>query len=304
MMLDTRIGGGRAVLAFLRERYPPLYPIYLALWVIAAECMTVVLTAAPGPWRPTWDTALRVVALIVAGAFLRMVDDLKDRDYDAVHNPTRPVVQGRVTDAELHVAMALTAAVALIVAVTISWVSAVVLAAVIGYGLILWGVELRVARVRREPLLNLIMVCPAQFLVTAFILVGQPGTGAGGRLFAVPVVFTCAFLHVEFARKTSRHVGDADVHSYSQAIGITASAVITWGLGVFAVALELSLAEPWRWSGAWSAVGWLPLVAAVLPCVSAWRFLVRREDEYSSGWPTGFVVVFYLAIILQGLAQH
>ena len=101
---------GTGIRAFLIERYLPVYPIYLTLWVVAVESMTAVVTDSGGPWRPPWDTALKALALVVAGAFLRMVDDQKDLDYDRLHNPTRPLVQGRITHAELRMAMALTGA--------------------------------------------------------------------------------------------------------------------------------------------------------------------------------------------------
>lgn len=75
---------------------------------------------------------MKALALIAAGAFLRMVDDQKDLDYDRLHNPTRPLVQGRITHAELRMAMAWTAAVALVVAAAVSLPAAAVLAAALG----------------------------------------------------------------------------------------------------------------------------------------------------------------------------
>lgn len=275
---------------FLAERYLPVYPVYLTLWVLAVESMTHVLGDAAGPWRPTWDTALKALALIAAGAFLRMVDDLKDLDYDRRHNPSRPLVQGRITTRELQVAMAPTATVALLLAGAVSPVSAAVLAVALGYGLGLWWTESRVGWIRDRPLVNLAVVCPAQFLVTGFIMVGQSGLGVSA--LAVPLVFTSAFLHLEFARKTSRGADDDDPHSYSRVLGATGSAATAWGFGAFAVLLEVGV------TGAR-----LPLVALVLPCVSAWIFLVRKPDEHPRSWPTVFVIVFYLGIVAAGLVH-
>ena len=84
------------------------------------ESMTHVLAGAAGGWRPTWDTALKALALIAAGAFLRMVDDQKDLDYDRRYNPSRPLVQGRISTRELQVAMAPAAMVALLLAAAVS----------------------------------------------------------------------------------------------------------------------------------------------------------------------------------------
>src|SRR6476619_445258 len=135
MTVSERTGGIRA---FLVERYLPVYPIYLTLWVVAVESMTAVVTDSAGPWHPTWDTALKAAALIAAGAFLRMVDDQKDLDYDRVHNPLRPLVQGRITGRELQRAMWPAAGAALLPAVLVSVPAAAILAAALGYGLVLW----------------------------------------------------------------------------------------------------------------------------------------------------------------------
>lgn len=282
------------IFGFLVERFLPVYPIYLTLWVAAVEAMMVVLTAT-GPWRPDWDTGWKVLALIAAGAFLRMVDDQKDLPYDTVHNPDRPLVQGRVTAGQLRRAMVVAAAGALACAAVVSAASAAVLAAALAYGLALWWVEIDVPRVRDNPLLNLAAVCPAQFLVTGFIMVGtviDPGPG-WWRMIAVPVVFTAAFLHLEFARKTSRTPAVGDPHSYSSVLGATPSAVVALAFGVGSVLLATIL------------IGVGPALAAiVLPLVSAALFFGRRTVDHSRSWPTVFVIVFYLAIIIQGLLHQ
>ena len=45
-------------------------------------------------------------------------------------------------------------------------------------------------------------------------------------------------------------------------------------------------------------------LAAVLPCISAWMFFVRRVDSHPRSFPMVFVIVFYLSIVAQGLAYH
>jgi 4-hydroxybenzoate polyprenyltransferase len=285
MTVTERRGG---IGAYLAERYLPVYPLYLTLWVVAAESMTVILSKEAGPWRPSWDTLFKVVALIAAGAFLRMVDDQKDLAYDRMHNPSRPLVQGRISGRELQQAMWAAAALAMAFALMVSPPAAAVLAAALGYGLVLWWAEPRVAWIRDNPLANLAVVCPAQFLVTGFIMVGQPGLDL--RAIAVPLVFTSAFLHLEFARKTSRSADADDPHSYSQVIGPTASALIALGFGVFAVLLEILVTGIW-----------LALATVALPLVSAWIFFARRPDDHPRSWPTFFVIAFYLSILVQGL---
>jgi hypothetical protein len=69
------------------------------------------------------------------------------------------------------------------------------------------------------------------------------------------------------------------------------------------VALELLITKPWNWTGDWWPIAWLPLAAAVLPCISAWTFFVRRVSDHPRNLPTAFVIVFYLCIVGQGLVH-
>ncbi|MGU3501332.1 hypothetical protein [Mycobacterium sp. C31M] len=270
------------VRSFLVQRYLSVYPIYLTLWVVAVECVT-----AAGRWRPDWHTAATILALIAAGAFLRMVDDQKDLDYDTVHNPDRPLVTGSVTVGQLRRAMLPCAVGALGFAALVSVPAALVLAAALGYGLLLWWAESNVPRLRDNPLLNLTAVIPAQFLVTAFIMLGEPGVAnmPWWHRLAVPVIFTAAFLHLEFARKTSRVAGD-DPHSYARLLGATPSAWVALAFAVLAVVLaRCPLA--------------VPLLA--LPLASTWIFLRHRPVAHPTGLSTAFVVLFYLALTVDGL---
>jgi len=300
MTVLRRTGG---IGAFLVERCLPVYPIYLALWVVAVESMIVVIGHSAGPWRPSWDTALKILALNAAGAFLRMVDDQKDLDYDTVHNPDRPLVQGRITTRELRVAMVPAAVVAVALGAAVSVWTAVLVALILGYSLLLWCAESRVRTVRDNPIVNLIAVCPAQFLATGFAMTGQPGVGDASwmQLAAVPLVFTATILHVELARKTTRVADATDLRSYSQVIGPTASGALVCLVGLFAVFVEVVLTTPWNWAGHWWPIAWLPLVAAVMPCISAWTFFVKRASVHPRGLPTAFVIVLYLTILGQGL---
>jgi 4-hydroxybenzoate polyprenyltransferase len=297
---------GRGITAFLIERCLPVYPVFLTLWVFAVESITVVLGGSAGPWRPSWDTPMKVLALVAAGAFLRMVDDQKDLDYDRYHHPTRPLVQGRVTTRQLRTAMVPAAAMALVLAGAVSLWALILLAAALSYSVALWWTETKVGVVRDNALVNLGAVCPIQFLVTGFSMTGEPGVGnaAWWRLALVPVVFTSAFLHVEIARKTTRvpDVGDtADRHSYSELIGANASAVMACGFGLFAVLAELLVTSPWSSASPGWSVAWLPLATAALPLASAWRFTRSGMREHPQVLPTVFVIVFYLSIIAQGL---
>ena len=293
--------------AFLVERCLPVYPILLTLWVFAVESITVGVSGATASWRPSGETALKVLALMAAGAFLRMVDDQKDLDYDRIHHPTRPLVQGRVTSRELRTAMLPAAVVALILAAAVSAWAVILLAAVLACSLALWWAESRAEVLRDNAIANLAAVCPVQFLITGFAMTGPTGVGEAPwwRIALVPVVFTSALLHAEIARKAPAPagLGPPDRHSYSELIGATASAALACGFGLFAVLTEVLVTRPWSWADEGWPTAWLPLATAVLPLVSGWVFLRGGRRDHPQALPAVFVVAFFLSIIGQGLGH-
>lgn len=289
------------VTGFLVERCLPVYPVLLTLWVCAAESLTSVIVDS-GPWRPSAHTAIKVVTLLAAGAFLRMADDQKDLDYDRRHHPTRPLVRGSVTVGRLRAAMIPAAAAALATAAALSPWSLALMAAVLVYGLALWRAEAVAPLLRDNALANLAAACPVQFLITGFAMTGVPGLGdaPGRRLALVPVVFTCALLHAEIARKTDRHPGpaSADRHSYSALMGPTASAGIACGFGIIAVGAELLASTPWNQA---RPLGWLPLATVALPLLAWWRFRRTAGPDFPRVLPTVFVLALLLSVVAQGL---
>lgn len=298
----------RGVTAFIVERCLPVYPILLTLWVCAAESMTTVLGGSIGPWRPSWDTAVKVLALMAAGVFMRMVDDQKDLDYDRSHHQDRPLVEGRVTPGELRRAMVPAAVIALACAAAVSPISVAFIAGALTYSVSLWWAETRFALLRDNAIANLAAVWPMQFLVTGFSMTPQAGGGdiPSWQLVAVPLVFTSALLHAEIARKTTRSTslerGVPDHHSYSDLIGFAASVLIASCFGLFAVFLDLLVTKPWAWAGPRWPIAWLPLATAIFPLLSARTFLVSGKKRPES-LPTLFVVSFFLSLIAQGLVR-
>lgn len=290
------------VVGFLVERCLPVYPVLLTAWVFAAESLAA-MVADSGPWRPSWQTLIKVLALTAAGAFLRMADDQKDFDYDRRHHPTRPLVRGSVTAAQLRVAMVPAAALALGLGAGVSALALVLLAAALAYGLLLWRAEATVPMLAENAVVALGAALPGQFLITGFAMTGVAGLGEAPRLriALIPLVFTAALLHAEIARKTSRASGQVDPHSYAQLIGPTNSALIACGAGLFAVGLELLLSTPWDRAGPGSPVAWLPAATAVLPLLAGGRFLTSGREDFPRVLPTVFVLVFFLSIVVQGL---
>ncbi|MBF6439824.1 hypothetical protein IU435_25790 [Nocardia cyriacigeorgica] len=307
---DRAPGGAGPVASFVRiarftaVMYKPHYLLYGILWVLALEGTAALVTDPEASWRPSWATALRIVVVAVVLLYLRMVDEQKDLDYDRVHNPDRPLVTGAVTAWDLRAAMAVIAVGAIAASLLLSIGSAVAIAAVLGYGLGLWGLERISEPIRRNILLNLVVTYPVQLLVTAYVVVSAIDTGdvaSGWQAAAAAVIFAGAFLQFEFARKTSRIPRPGEMY-YSNSLGTAGSVFAALGCAVVAVAADLALVRPWEHQGARAVLGWIPLVLLVIPLLGGLRFMRSADEEYPVIPAVLFILTLYLALIVQAVA--
>ncbi|MGW2748745.1 hypothetical protein [Streptomyces sp. NPDC001450] len=283
---------GRFVLRMFR---PHIYATYGLLWVLALEGSSVALTGTA--WRPSGATWVRVVSVVLALLFLRMLDEQKDFEYDRVHHPDRPLVTGAITVAELRGAMAaLTAAVAGLNA-ALSATAVLLILAALGYGLFLAALERLSAAVRDRQLLNLAVTYPVQVLLGVYVYGSLAAAGtvtADWRGALLLALCACVFLHFEFARKTAWEE-EPGARLYSAGLGPRRSAAVTAGLAAGAVACQVVLFAP---DGPF---GLLPCLTVALPLWGTWRFLAARSGGWSLITAMGFVVVTYLALSIRAV---
>ncbi|WP_073948060.1 UbiA prenyltransferase family protein [Streptomyces kebangsaanensis] len=279
---------------FVLRMFPPrTHAAYGLLWVLALESTAVSLTGTA--WRPTGATWVRVLSVVLALLFLRMLDEQKDLAYDRVHHPDRPLVTGAITAAELRGAMAALTAVVTGLNAALSPAAVLLILAALGYALLLAALERLSATVRDRQLLNLAVTYPAQVLLGVYVYGSLAAAGtvpADWRAGVLLALCACVFLHFEFARKTAWETPPG-ARLYSAALGPRRSAAVTAALAAGAVGCEAALFLP---DG---PAGLLPCLTAALPTWGLWRFLRARRG----GWPppaaTGFVAGTHLALAVR-----
>lgn len=312
MLTRDTAGSGTSVTAsvariarFTVARYESHHLVYAVLFVAAVEATAAVVSHPDAAWRPSWATALRTLIVAVLLLYLRMVDEIKDLDYDRVHNPERPLVTGAVGVGELWVAIAAVAVVSVLAAAALSWWSAVLVVGVAGYGVTLWGLENASARIRTGLLLNLVVTYPVQLWIIAFVVRSAMDTGqvAGGwRPALIAVIFAGAFLHFEFARKTAADHRPGQC-CYSNALGADTSVVAIVGFAAAPVGADLLLVHPWDRELPWAALPWTPLALLAIPAAAAWSFRFAASAPAPREHPVVPAVVFVLLMYAVLIAQ-
>nr|WBO81696.1 hypothetical protein SBE_005568 [Streptomyces sp. SBE_14.2] len=283
---------GRFVLRMFR---PHVYGTYGLLWVLALEGSAVAATGTA--WRPSDATWLRVVSVVLALLFLRMLDEQKDLDYDRVHHPDRPLVTGAITTAELRGAMAAITALLVGLNAALSATAALLILAALGYGVLLAVLERISPAVRDRHLLNLAVTYPVQVILGCYVYGSLVADGTVGADWRGPVLLAlCAgvFLHFEFARKTAWEAADGE-RLYSTDLGPRRSAAVTAGCAAVAVACELALLAP---SG---PLVLLPCAAVLLPVWGTRRFLAAGRGTWPVLFAMLFIVATYLGLVVRAV---
>jgi hypothetical protein len=281
--------------------YPPrAYLPYAVLWGAGGTAACAVADARISGWLPDAGVAVSCLTLVVDLLLMRALDDLRDLDYDRVHNPGRPLARGAVSRRDLGVLIA--AGSVFILAVNAwRWPVMCVLAGQLGYALaVLWADR----RLRWPPgdalLLGLGVSFPVQLLINGYLYSGllySAGLGPSWSGAAGIAVSALAFGHLEFARKTTRRPRPGE-RSYVTLFGASGTAALGVSCAVASVVLLIATAAGTR-AGAGAGTGaggtvaaacWLaaaPLAFVVSGAVRFWR---RREPR----WPYGMAALFLL----------
>ncbi|MFE7798854.1 hypothetical protein [Nocardia sp. NPDC057440] len=298
------LGSLARIARFTAVMYKPHYLLYGVLWVLALEGTAALVSEPDSSWHPTGSTAVRIAVVAVVLLYLRIVDEQKDLDYDRVHNPDRPLVTGAISANELRSAMAVIAVGAIAACLTLSFGSAVLITAVLAYGLALWGLENLSASVRTDIVLNLVITYPVQLLVTAYVVVSAIGTGevrSRWQAAAVAIIFAGAFLQFEFARKTSKLPRTGEMY-YSNALGAHGSATAALVCAAIAVFGDLALVRPWSYSGSQALIAWIPVALLLIPATAASKFRRASTPDYPVLPAVLFILALYIVLIVQALA--
>lgn len=279
--------------SFVATRFtPPVYVSYGILWALSLEAAVSALTGTP--WRPTWLTVLRAVSVVFALLFLRMLDEQKDLAYDRIHNPSRPLVTGAVSLTDLRSSMAVLAVLGFAVNLFVSLTSALVYLGILAYGLLLAVAEGFYPRLADDPLPALFAAYPVQIVVTAYLLVSV-GAPLSWGVLAVLIAYAGAFLHFEFARKTSWS-GGGD-RFYSEFLGPIGSALAACSCAAAAFAGLLFICLPH------GLAALLPLLVAVPAIWGTTTFLLRRSGDWPTAPAMAVILATHVALLVVGYSD-
>ncbi len=277
---------------FVLTRYPP---VLSSVYVLAFGLGGIGLFAALAGER-IHASAIPMVVIVAVTLFadllvIRIVDDIRDSEYDRIANPQRPVASGTVAHRALSTLCAV--CVTVIVVANLTFPSGLIIIVVqLLYTGVLTALGQRHPAIRGDNLvLNLLVGLPVQLLLYVYLLAAfahitadAPTVVVGG--LGILILTLCAG-QVEFGKKLVRRPARGE-RTYVNSIGYPATALLTIGTGPLAVALFAAAAPV---SPLWKAV-------VALPAVGVAGFGVTYLRHKGNRWPATVSVLGLLGTLV------
>lgn len=277
---------GAPWLIFLKEAYAPgLHFAFVAVWFLGLAGALHLVRGVP--WRLDLAVLLAIVALFFLMYFIRVVDEVKDADYDRQFNPDRPFARGAVTLPDLRryalVTGLLTLACGAWPSISVSLWLLPILAFDLFHTLLLVKLEQASELVSEHMLVNLVVTYPVNLLVTVFTYVYVLGVTGGEPRFEDALLvgaFAFFFLHFELGRKLVwPAVLEPNEKAYTLVIHPVLGALGVVLLSAGSTAAVLVALAPWSSPRPFAWVAWGLLAAPLIALVMAGRFLSRRDQR-------------------------
>lgn len=277
---------------FIRTRYPP---VLSSVYALAFGAGGIGLFAALAGDRITTGAipllGIVTVTLWADLLIMRVIDDIRDQDYDRVADPERPVASGAIRPRDLSTLTA--ACVTTIVAANLFFhAGMVVIVGQLLYAAALLTVGQRFPATRGDNLiLNLLIGLPVQlllyvYLFVAFVEIRHEVPDAYVCVLGILILTLCAG-QVEFGKKLVRQPAPSE-RTYVNSIGYHATSLLTIGTGPLAFAL-FAIAAP---------VSPMSKAFVAMPAVGVATFGITYLSHRGNRWPAAVSAVGLLVTLV------
>lgn len=294
---------------FLKNVYEPLLHIAFSLfWFLSLSGLLLMVSKAREPFIIDFRFIVGTATLFLVLFFLRVVDEIKDFEYDKLYNPDRPLITKLVSFHDLNIFLSGSAIVAIALNIFFtSWMLALIVAIDLLYGFFLIWIEKKSPAIANGMFLNLYVTYPVNIALSIYILIFCHQFYAvelSLKTIIAVIVFIAAFLHYEIGRKTCwPEKVKKDKRHYSTEIGGKNSAFLAAGMAIFSTSGIFILVAPWHHPGITTVTGaliWLSIVPVFLGTCIFFNSKNKNtgKDAPMTAFAMVFLSIFYVVIII------
>lgn len=266
---------------FFKDSYAPLLHIaYFALLFLSFQGACLLLLG--DSWTLSWPSLIGIFYLFSINFLIRAADEIKDFDYDRLHNPDRPLVRGIMTQRDLWIWMVVSGLIGMGANALLSPGLALFAGIHAVYAFTLIAIEKVFPSLGDSLFLSMLITFPINVLMnvyTYYLSAHTQGMQTDPRtLTLLLVLFSAAFLHYEFARKTvfPKHFKEG-MRVYSSKLGTKNTVYLSLFLILLAAVGAFYLV--WQKSiGPLPQLAWL-FVLVPLPFLLKLKAFFKLEDQ-------------------------
>jgi len=274
---------------FCTDIYNPFVHFYFSLnWVLAlfvGFSLNHQQTISFNPYL-----VVSIITLYLALLHLRVLDEVKDYEYDKIHNPERPLVRGSVQFKDLWLYSSIACMGFLCLNMLNGKMVLTILVIEILYSYLLISLEKKFDLIRENMLINLIFTYPVNVLLSVYAIVlfaHVSTTELHSNDYYLVTSFATAFLYYEFSRKiTHPRFAKSGKKYYSDFFGFVPSLLISDFLGFISIGLMVYLTK-----------SWLPLMLLSIQLLR----LIKSKQKNLTLFGSAFIGFFYGLWMLIGL---
>ncbi len=290
----------RRWLRYVAGSYPPLTSVLFAwAWAYGVTGLFAVVQPHSPPWRPGLGTLDAAVTLTVTLLMMRVMDDIRDLEYDRRHNPNRPLASGAVSVRDLLVLCA----VGYVLVLALNAGNPIALVMIAGQ-LAYCALVLSVDHWLRWPsgdklLLSLAVSYPAPLLLHLYLYARYLNTTSldpGWHGVLAVVIIVLASVHLELAKKITRRRRPGE-RSYVDVFGLSGTTGIAMVAPVLSTVLLVIGA---RMTPVLVPLAVLPLA---LPALAGWQFWRKRAPRWSPVAPGLYLLLTFTSYFVISLGQ-
>ncbi|MBL4847056.1 MAG: hypothetical protein JKY65_16170 [Planctomycetes bacterium] len=294
---------------FMKESYEPLMHFGFVLLWFGGLAGTLHLVWGV-PWRLDLNVVSAVVCMFFVLFFIRVVDEVKDEDYDRLFSPDRPLIRGAVDHTDLRRYALVTGLLALLCcalpALRLSpWLLAIVFLD-LAHTLLLVKLDQWSETIREGMLANLVVTYPVNVLVSGFIYLFALRACERAPVLSDALVvgaFVVVFLHFELGRKLQwPEVLAEGERAYTREIPPVLGALLVVLLAAGPAFGYLWVCQPWAREGVAAWLPWSVLSVPALALFMSVSFLKKRGERVKlKGWGSLGITLFYLVLLATAL---
>ncbi|APC15205.1 hypothetical protein BLL42_05520 [Pseudomonas frederiksbergensis] len=283
--------------AFCSSVFPlGFYCLFAFLWLFGMQAI-IVMYESHSISIGLDDVGVWLVVILLL-LFTRLVDEVKDYEYDKINNPERPLVTGAVSRKQILIYSTMTGA--LIVALNQSTGSSVLPLSVCIYTLLIWGADKKISAVSTLPFFALMITFPVSIQIYYYVLfytLKKYEILFEYSHLLLPMSCMLSFLALEILRKTRWETHQEGL--YSTQIGPVAAHLCGVVCGVLGVAFGYYLVRP---VGTFEhMILFLPYVFLLMAIVNFFLFKCRKRS--SRFYAVIFLLSFYAVNLVVAVSR-